>query len=483
MTILRWLFLLPLQALGLAVVWTLKLLSMLIKEALKFIWRHKRTKVHGDADWATMKQLKDAGHTVPGGFMVGHLGKPIYAHTESSLLSFGQRGSGKSQGMAASLRLERTNTLIVIDPAGELCRAQRPVLEAAGYTVRHIDLMRPAAGFSPMTFFRESTSMGFNRDVALFCGLAMEEGQQSEVGRHFIETSRNLLGAVIAAEITEYKVRNTLAQCVEILSADGPQKRRLYFEGLRKLSYPLIRMGVHSFEEAGDREKGSFSTTMARKLRPWLDPAIVEACRDDSWTLEDMLLSPSPQAVFVTAGVGLSEVTAPFMRMIVGLAVATVERLFNRTRQALPRGLRIYVDEADLIGNCRPIVSAVTELRKAGVNVWLNYQSIAQLQKNFGNEDARTLQSNCDWLISGGMKDDKLYDEVSRMIGDYTETGTSTSRNQSGKGESEHDFARRRIKPDELRRLPNDEIVALLGSLSVKMKKSFSIVRNSVRFR
>lgn len=446
-------------------------------------WRNFRNRaksqVHGNASWATEKELKAAGHFKPGGFMVGHMSRPVYASPESSLLSFGQRGSGKTLGMAASLRLESTNTLLIIDPAGQLVRDQGEELKKNGYAVSTIDLMKGEGSFSPMSFFRHSTGHGINRDLALFCSLTMEAGKSgNEVSAHFTETSRNLLAAVLKAELAS---GTTLARCAEILSADGPTQRRLYFQKLHAATDPIIRMGIHAFEEAGDREKGSFSTTMARKLRPWLDPAIAEVCRESTWCWEDVLTADQPHAVFVTAGIGQSEVTAPFMRMIVGLALATVERLYNRTRMPLPRGFRVYVDEADLVGNCQPIVSAVTELRKAGVNVWLNYQSMGQVTDNFPN--ARTLLTNCDWLLVGGMKDDKLYEEVSRMIGDKTETGTSRSTNAGRKGESEHDFARRLVKPDELRRLSPDELVALLGTLSVKAKKSWTLTPTGVRFR
>lgn len=374
----------------------------------KFVARRLkgRKKVHGNASFATPKQLAK----LKGGFQIG---KGVTCGHETSLIFFGQRGGGKSQSMAASIRKEKSAHLLVVDPAGELHARNADVLRAAGYKVHHIDLEEGKGRLNPLSLLNSCGPNTINRYAELLVELLVQKGVVGGNSQHFIDGALMVILSSIMMEKDEPEA--CIGDIVERLATMNMGQMKDYATQLNKHSDSVVKRGGALLLNAGEKgEKGGFSTTIMRLTKPWLDNSIRAITSEDGIDWGKVFTSANPQAVFVTAGVGNSGVSGPFMRMIVGIAIATVQQIYNRTHKPIPGGFRVYVDEAALIGDCQPVVTAVTELRKAGVNVWLNYQSIGQVNDSFPN--ARTLLTNCGWLLVGGMTDDKLYREVALVL-------------------------------------------------------------------
>ena len=122
---------------------------------VKWVWqrfkKHKGPTTHGDASWATDKQLQEAGNMNPGGFLLAFTksAKPVYGKQNRGALVLAGPGAGKSQMILANfaakkhLHYEQRPHLVVHDPAGELFALGKPILEALGYEVAKIDLVNP----------------------------------------------------------------------------------------------------------------------------------------------------------------------------------------------------------------------------------------------------------------------------------------------------------------------------------------------------
>src|SRR3954463_15427964 len=61
---------------------------------------------HGDADWATDKELRSAGNFDPRGILMAFTdsGKPVFAHPQRSVMVMAGPGQGKSQTALATFR-------------------------------------------------------------------------------------------------------------------------------------------------------------------------------------------------------------------------------------------------------------------------------------------------------------------------------------------------------------------------------------------
>lgn len=61
------------------------------------------------------------------------------------------------------------------------------------------------------------------------------------------------------------------------------------------------------------------------------------------------------------------------------------------------------------------------------------------------------------------------------MVGEKTIENPGRSEGEHGSSESASDQARRVAKADELRRMANDDLVAVMGNISIKSKKPFRL--------
>ena len=395
----------------------------------------------------------------------------------------GQRGAGKSLTMGATLHRAASDTLIVFDPPGQLMAAHAKGLRQSGYSVRQIDLDSPLNGspFNPMALLAGSTRYTFERDVDTLARLVVGEAEAHDesAGQHFAEMSVNLIAGVIAYLWHHDRENCTLAEVANILSVGGASRRRTAFERMAtEATNSATRAAVNAFEEAGDRERGSFATTLMRKLKPWTQATSIDLCKPDAgWTWDAVFTSVEPEAVFITGGVGAREATSPITRMIVGQAAAVLSRLYNETRQPLARPVKLLLDEADNLGACTPLINIVTELRKQRVTAFLCVQSLEQLKRNYKGQ-YQTLLQNCDLIVCGGMKSPKEYLEVSQLIG----TRTVRPMTKSGSSVSYGEAPRALMGIDDLFALRPTQHVALLNGKAVKLWKPYTIRGGVVRY-
>lgn len=467
-------------------------------------WRQKVKPAHGDADFASDKVLKDGGHFDPEGWLVGVVERPgrilsfrkrrqrVFTARESCAIGMAARRTGKTQTAIAQL-IELTGRrhkpdVLIVDPAGDIHAATKASYEAAGYRFIVINFVDPRGSetYDPYGYLRPHIVNDFDRQVDQLCQLVMPDDTNTREA-HFQEFARILLAGTMAYLVKEKPEDATLFRTVELLTTDT-KARNAMFSQMRSSPDPIVRQAVNAFEEAGNKEQGSFSTTMTRKLKVWLRQSVksltatgeIDANGDivRGWTWEGIFSGSEPTVVYIRTGLGTDEGAAA--RLILGNAINTRRAMFNEGMTRFSRDLRILVDEAVTIGNCQAIIDATNELGKAGVRVMLWYLSSRDVFQTFTN--AKTLINNSDILIFGGGKEMDAYEDFSRMIGEKTIENKGYSQSKQGESQSASEQARRVIKADELRRLPFYEMAAVLGNNSVKCQKPFTIGKDGVTY-
>lgn len=481
------------------VAWALKYAIQMQKGFKK--WRQKVKPTHGDADFASDDALKAGGHLKAEGWLVGVIERPgrffpwrkyrqrVFTSREGCAIGMAPRRTGKTQTAIAQLlelasRKDRADVLIV-DPAGDIHAATEFEYIAAGYRVLTLNFIDPRGSetYDPVGYLRPYMVYDFDRQVDQLCQLIMPDDAATREA-HFQEFGRILLAGTLAYLVKQKPEDATLFRAVELLTTDA-KARNSMFTSMRSSPDPIVRQAVNAFDEAGDKERGSFSTTMTRKLKVWLRQSVKSLTAtgeiDDNgdivrgWTWDSIFRGDEPTVVYIRTGLGTDEGAAA--RLILGNAINTRRYMFNEGMTHFPRDLRILVDEAVTIGNCQAIIDATNELGKAGVRVMLWYLSTRDVYQAFPN--AKTLVNNSDILIFGGGKEMDAYEDFSRMIGEKTIENRGYSQSRQGESQSASEQARRVVKADELRRMPFYEMVAVLGNNAGKFRKPFTIINDT----
>ncbi|MDP3078700.1 type IV secretory system conjugative DNA transfer family protein [Bradyrhizobium sp.] len=458
-------------------------LKWMIWEKSPQAWRwirgqQKAPPTHGNAGFAGMKEMKADGHLTPGGFLIGVKEKKrVFTLPEACVHFFGKRGEGKSQTFAANLNyiceLEKKPDILIGDPAGEHLGIFGPKMKAAGFDLLILDLDNPAsnAGYNALSPLANSTQFSIGSDVEAITSLAMPEIDEHASSQHFIDAAHGVLAALIDWEYQQKVAKAEFHEAIRLLTtADEPERDKV-LALIQTNGSDTAKAGINVYLRVKEREKGSFNSTIGRKLRIFNDPSIKAIMKPNGspWTWEDVFNNPKPVGVFVIGGAGDEKVSGAFNRLVIGQCIDAVKRYYSaQGRKRLQKGLRVFVDEADTLGYCKPMLHAVTQLRKHGVNVFMCWQSIGQIVTNFGGErKAQPMIDGCDWIITGGLKDEKLYGTVSRLLGDFTGMSKSESLADHGKSEGKHETARPLMKIDELKSMRKNRVVVLADRLNL----------------
>lgn len=476
---------LPFALVGQGTVW---LSALAGKRAWKWVRGQKRAGTHGDAGFASLKQLEADGHLTPGGFLLGvQEGKRVFAKPEACVHFFAKRGEGKSQTMAANIaylmELPKKPDFIINDPSGEHLQAFEAKLNAGGWDLLVLDLDNPAgngfrqAKYNPLSALKNSTQYTYGRDVNALASLLVPDAGEHASSQHFIDAAHGVVAALVDWEYQKKGSSATIAETIRLLTTAREEERDAVIAQIALTGSETAKAGVNVFTRVKEREKGSFNSTLGRKLRLYNDPALAELMTPNSspWTWEDVFTNPKPVGVFIVGGDG-GLVAGAFNRLVMGQCIEAVERFRRIHKKPLPKGLRMFIDEANDLGACMPLQDAVTRQRKAGVNTFMCWQSVAQITTNYGGKDkAQPLIDGCDWIITGGLKDVSLYGQVETLLGDYTANSKSESQAEHGKSEGLHETARALRKKFELKSTPWGKAVVLADRLNVLVDLPFKL--------
>lgn len=453
-----------------------------LKSGWDLFRERKRLTTHGDADWATDKELKASEAFEPRGFLLcfTNSGKRVFGRKNRGAIVIAGPGQGKSQNVLANfkakalLHYEKREHLFVHDISNELWQHGKPILEKLGYSCEKIDLVDPSAGVAyDVQSYLDFKSMHYKTSLkALTHGLiAPEPGSRQP---HFVDFARIMLEDVLTLNQMEGGGK-TVPECVDELMSK--KKREALFKRMELAPYDFNAMDIFS-RMKGDEGIGMESTTL-RKLDPWLLDSIREVSKVErtpekpcGWTFDEMLTSEKPCALFVRTG--LAPGGGEFARAVFMNLVNSIRRQWDIAGRESPRGIQAFVDEFARLGTCTALIEGFGELRKAGFSIWIGALSYADMEDLYG-KGAKKLFNGSDHIILPGNQDMEVNEVYSRMIGEMTIESGSHSQSAHGESSGKNEQARRRVKADEIRREKVGSSFAIVENLAVKGLATFYI--------
>ncbi|MBZ9975463.1 type IV secretory system conjugative DNA transfer family protein [Mesorhizobium sp. BR-1-1-10] len=456
-------------------------------------WRDKDKPTHGNASFATDKELKKRGYFQPKGFLmcVTGKGKRVFTRDERSVLIMAPPGAGKSQHFIADLRvlLERPYAqlpfLMIGDAGNELFNTLGPQMRAKGYQIAKIDAVEPdrwtkydvLSGLDP----RDHMRFLFNTQLKGICeGMVADEPNSKNP--HFVEFARLLLKCVISVDVKYEGNRRTISEMVDLLIDDNVRDAML--KRAAQYNDPHISATLRAMSKLQDKPEGlSMMTTSLRKLDSWNDDAVREVtsfAKDMNgnyrrgWNFTKMFTQDAPVVLFIRTG--YQDVGGDLSRIIYSNAVNEVSALWDATNKPLKRELIIYVDEAGLTGYCAAFVKAFSRLRKVGVRLRPCFVGMEEFKKTYP-QDHKTLLNGCDMVVFGGSNDMDLNDLASKLAGEFTVQSRNESESASGESKGRSEQPRKLIKPDEIRRLEQEEALAFIDNRVVRGFKPWRRVK------
>ena len=359
-------------------------------------------------------------------------------------LIFAGAGSFKSTSAASTL-LTWTGSVVVLDPSCELGPMLASARDAMGHTVYQLGL-RGTAGFNVLDWIDIDSPLATTNVLSVVgwvCGDGPTGGGGGkDKGSEFFEArGRAMVACLLAhmlwdpAVLPALKTLRTLRAAIATPEKD--MRKRL--EGIHKDSRsPLARDHAGTLMGLVD-ETFSGVYANADESTAWLaNPAFASVVSGDTFETHELL--SGTVSVFLQIPLAALQSTPAIGRVVIG---ALLNAAYEADGQVNGRILYL-LDEAARLGPMKILETARDAGRKYGITLQLIYQSVGQLERQWGREGKREWYDGVSHRSYAAVQDLETAKELEETFGQYAVMATSEGSNSGSSGKSFETGARSR---------------------------------------
>ena len=441
--------------------------------------------LYGSASWMTDKEMKEMLEISPiekaeGTILGEHKGKavcmPVDTRLNRHIAIFGASGTMKSRAIirnALFQALKRGESVIITDSKAEMYADTSELFRSAGYDVKISEVHGMAQrGDTLMAQVLTNVIVG---------------NTSSGKGDHFWDNGEaNLLRALILLidyDINRPKEQKHLPAVYQMLTTYSERQLTAIFEKL-PMDHPA-RAPYNLFAQASDTVKSGIILGLGTRLQVLQDRAVQ---RVTSYSDIDLTAPGKRKCAYYII---LSDQDNS-MAFLSSLFFSFLFIKLTRYADSQPNGrcavpVNLVLDEFNNVGRIggaedgSDFARTLSVVRSRDIRVMLAVQSLGQLQNRYPKNLWSEIIGNADIQLMLGCTDDTSAAYFSERSGDISVMVNSTMtvrqtiavaqvipqyRHTEGQGR------RRRLTPDEVLRLPNDErLVVIRGCNMLKLKK------------
>ena len=466
---------------------------------------------HGTARWATEQEIRSNYALVPFQVADWRVGKNL---PEAQGLVLGSRDSRKG-GITALVDSDDIHCLMIgasgvgktayflypnleyacacgmsffaTDTKGDLARNYGAVAEKYyGYHVSVVDLRNPTRsdGYNLMTLInrymdkalREHSIEAYGKAENLINILAHsiispKDEESRGQNEYFYKAAEGVVASVLLllAEFlppdkehpTERRHLVSVFILIQQLLAPSGMRGQSYFKQLMDMlpAHHRARNLASSALESSDQATASAMSTALAQMNTFMDIALEQViCFDNNIDAEKF--AKEKTALFLI--LPEEDRTKNFMAglMIQNLSKELFE-LAEKGSGRLPNRVVFYCDEFGTMP-AFDVEALFSAGRSRGITLVPIIQSLAQLDKNYGDKGAESIVDNCQDTIFGGFApNSQTAETLSKALGSRTVLTGSVSKGKDNTSQSLQMAERALLSPDELKNLPKGNFIVM----------------------
>ncbi|HEX8240479.1 MAG TPA: conjugal transfer protein TraG [Allosphingosinicella sp.] len=451
------------------------------------LWRARQSgnvTTYGSARWADAKEIASAGLLGERGVFLGQLRGAYLRHDGAEhVMAFAPTRSGKGVGLVIPTLLSWTGSAVVHDIKGENWQL------TAGWRSRfsHCLLFDPtdalSARYNPLLEVRAGSDE--IRDVQNIADILVDPEGALERRNHWEKTSHALLvGAIL--HILYAEEEKTLARVATFLS----DPERPFASTLKAMMtsnhlgtaevpmvHPVVASAAREVLNKSDNERSGVLSTAMSFLGLYRDPTVAAVTSACDWRIADLLEGERPLSLYLVVPPSDISRTKPLVRLILNqIGRRLTERLQGMDGRPR-RQLLLMLDEFPALGRLDFFETALAFLAGYGVRAFLIAQSLNQIVKAYGENNA--ILDNCHVRVAFSTNDERTAKRISDALGTATEQ--RAMRNYAGHRlapwlahvmVSRQETSRPLLTPGEVMQLPpSDELVLVSGLAPIRAGK------------
>ena len=451
---------------------------------------------HGSSDWLSPDEAAAAG-LHEGLLLMGRdPGGLLWYGGEGHCLTFAPTGSGKSvsvvvpnlltypgsvvcvdpKGAIASITARRRRAMgqkvILLDPFGEVERAQKQGGAAADWPALLCDSYNPLGHLRPESFDEPGSDLIDDvREVAASL-IVSESGKE----RYFSDSARSVAECLILyllwKRAPEHRTIETLLDIAfssheEIYDGFLPEMRESdVFDGhLQHLANQVLGFSKEGGPAIWSTLRRSLQFLMTPKLKAVTEPSEIDFSR----------LKTEPTTVYLVLPAKRLTTHGAWLRLMLAVILSQISDARQPKHPVL-----FLLDECAALQRLEILETAVGLMRGYGMKLWLIFQDLSQMKRLY-EESWSTFISNSGARQFFNVNDTETADYVSQYIGNTTREVMSQNvqPNQAANTASLSVVSRPLITPDEVRRIGKQGQILLYEGLKPCLSDKLAYFRDS----
>ena len=428
----------------------------------------------GATHWQTKRELRKNGFLgKPGrGFILGKLGSP---NSKAALISstafphamvVAPTGRGKTSGFSIPNLLTFNGSVVALDVKGELFEETSRHRASQGDRVFRFAPTdwsgTPSHRYNPLLRISQLESPAQQQmELQLLATLFLET--KSEKAEGLLKGGINLFTAcgLFAFELG----KPTLGEVYRLATAGGdkPKTYRSYAGKVRNVNASRMFMNLSGINN--DTLTSYLSLLETSGLDQWSNPAVDEATSESDFDFRD--IRKKPFSVYLVVQPLMVKPMAALIRLFFSDLLASLMDHYPGKDEPWP--VMIMLDEFNRIGKMPIITDAFEMLRSYNGHLAVITQTIPALDEIYGENTRRAMQGSAGVKLYLTPSEGKTIEELSEAVGTTTKRVVTRSRAIGGnpfegRSTSERTEESALLPPDEVRRMPLDDIVMVIDA-------------------
>lgn len=449
------------------------------------VWRsrwERSVTTYGSARWSEKSDLVRAGLLDDDGVFLGRWKNRYLRHNgPEHVLAFAPTRSGKGVGLVIPTLLSWTGSAVIHDIKGENWELTSGWRGSFSNCIRFDPTDASSSRFNPLMEVRKGTCEV--RDVQNIADILVDPEGSLERRNHWEKTAHSLLVGVILHVLYAEKDK-TLSGCAHFLSDPSRsfektlgamlKTKHIVLSNGKSSVHPVVAGAARELLNKSENERSGVLSTALSFLGLYRDPVIAEVTSASDWRISDLARPDKPMSLYLVVPPSDLSRTKPLMRLV-------LNQIGRRLTEAMPesgrRKILLMLDEFPALGRLDFFESALAFMAGYGVRAYLIAQSLNQIEKAYGPNNA--ILDNCHVRIAFSTNDERTAKRISEALGAKTElrsqknyTGHRLAPWLSHMMVSRQETQRALMTPGEVMQLsPADEVLMVSGTPPILAKK------------
>ncbi len=439
---------------------------------------------YGSARWADFADVSGAGLLRDQGVVLGHYGAAYLRHDgPEHVLAVAPTRSGKGVGLVVPTLLSWPHSTVIHDIKGENWNQTAGWRATQSTCLKFDPTSADTVHFNPLLEVRKGVHEV--RDVQNIADILVDPDGARERRDHWEKTAHALLtGAILHVLYAEAdKTLNRVATFLADPSRSIERTMRIMLATNHvgtddaPAVHPVVASIARELLNKSENERSGVVSTAMSLLGLYRDPLIAEATATSDFRLIDLVDAAHPVSLYLVVPPSDLSRTRPLTRLILNQIARRLTEHLPTTASRERQPLLLLLDEFPALGRLEFFEGALAFLAGYGVRCLLIAQSLNQIDKAYGSNNA--ILDNCHVRVAFAPNDERTAKRLSDALGTTTELRSQT--NLSGHrlapwlsrvAVAEQETPRPLLTPGEVLQLPyNDALVLVSGTPPIRAQK------------